>query len=503
MGRERVCIDQKANIMGIDGAARGGYLTVYAALSLVIIMSLFMAILEGVRRNTMNLESELITEVAMDSVFAEYHRELLEQYNLFFVDTSYGSAQPSLEKTAQHLLNYVQMNCAWEDVIPGVGLYRNFFILEGAEATIYKAATAVDKEGQVFRERAIEAIKDDVGITYLENVLGWLDTVEANDLVTMNLEQEKNQIDEEIAAYDGTSRQIDEEWVTVEVEDPTALLEAKTKGGILHLVVEDVSALSSVGVNAGNLISARKKSGKVNGGNWEIQEEKTIMDRLLFTEYAMRYCGYYGNSLDKSLLQYQIEYMIAGNDNDMDNLKSVVYQLSALREAANAIYLFSDQIKVAQAGEAAMFAASLMLLPELAPLLQSAILLGWAYAESLYDVKCLLAGKRVPLFKTAENWHYDISCVLEGILDAGNTSGETEDVGSGLNYGEYLRILLMLTSLEEQTYRLMDIVEMDIRQTPGNQYFRIDGCIDRMEAEVCIKNNFGYSIIVRSQKIYS
>ena len=76
----------------------------------------------------------------------------------------------------------------------------------------------------------------------------------------------------------------------------------------------------------------------------------------------------------------------------MDNLRSVANRICAVREAANAIYLLSDEEKQTQIRLAAELVCTLVALPELTPLLEGAILLGWAFAESIYDVRSLLAG---------------------------------------------------------------------------------------------------------------
>lgn len=73
------------------------YLTVYAALSLTALISLFLVLLEGVRFNTIQTEAAIITDIAADSILAEYHREMLNQYGMFWVDTSYGTARPSMD----------------------------------------------------------------------------------------------------------------------------------------------------------------------------------------------------------------------------------------------------------------------------------------------------------------------------------------------------------------------------------------------------------------------
>ncbi|MDE6128613.1 MAG: hypothetical protein K2G16_05405, partial [Lachnospiraceae bacterium] len=72
---------------------------------------------------------------------------------------------------------------------------------------------------------------------------------------------------------------------------------------------------------------------------------------------------------------------------------------------------------------------------------------------------------------------------LEAIFAFGGAFEEEKET-SGLSYNDYLRVLLCLQDKQTTTYRLMDIMEMDIRKTPGNKNFRMDGCIDSLTASV-------------------
>lgn len=481
----------------------GGYLTVYMALSLTVMLSLFLAVLEGVRQSTVSLEAEIITDIGMDSILAEYHRELFNQYNLFFVDTSYGTARPSVDAVGRHLLDYAKKNCAVRDGGFGDYFYRDFLALDAQGAQIDRVAFASDGGGAVFRQRAIEAVKDDVGLASLQKLAGWLTVMEEQNLGGRDLEEEKQTVDAQIFEHNGEQKYVDEEWVTVQVEDVTGPLEVQKQKGILNLVIEDTSALSTAGAVLDGLSFSRYRAGRVNAGNWQQEpEEEGLFERLWFQKYAVDYCSHYGETLDKGLLKYQVEYLIAGQDNDLDNLKGVVNRLSVLRGAVNALYLFSDEEKCAEAGLAATLAATLMFLPEIAPLLKTSILLGWAYAESLYDIRCLLSGEKIPFLKNKENWHYDIGCVLEGLLGSGTDSSGGKDQEEGLGYEDYLQILLTFLPLDELTWRMMDVVEMDIRRTAGNADFRMDACIDRLEAELAFGSAYGYSVQVKRKKQY-
>ena len=152
------------------------------------------------------------------------------------------------------------------------------------------------------------------------------------------------------------------------------------------------------------------------------------------------------------------------------------------------LYLLSDGAKVAEAQALAMALTAVMLLPALAEPVKYTILFAWAYVESLQDVKTLLSGGRVPLFKTAADWKMGIGCLknVRGSLTA-------DSGGNGLNYKEYLQIMVFLQDADTRTERAMDIMEMDIRRTPGNGRFRLDGCFDTYQAHLGVMSRFGYS----------
>ena len=91
-----------------DDAQRlaGGYMTVYLALTVTVIMALCLALIEGCRYRGISLETECVMDIGMDSILAEYHRELQKQYNLFAIDCSYGTESASTKLTESHLLDF-------------------------------------------------------------------------------------------------------------------------------------------------------------------------------------------------------------------------------------------------------------------------------------------------------------------------------------------------------------------------------------------------------------
>ena len=87
-----------------------GYLTVFLSLTITLIMSLILALYSGARIGAVKMKTECVADISMNSVLAEYSRELYKQYGLLMVDTSYGTGRHSITNTEEHLRKYAQKN---------------------------------------------------------------------------------------------------------------------------------------------------------------------------------------------------------------------------------------------------------------------------------------------------------------------------------------------------------------------------------------------------------
>ena len=475
-------------------------MTVYLALTISVIISLCLALIEGCRYRGIQLETECVMDIGMDSILAEYHRELLKQYNLFAIDCSYGTPYASTDLTGKHLLEYMNRNFSLDDIFLEKLLYRDFFAIHAEDAEITKAAFLTDGEGEIFRRAAVSAVEDDVGLELLQQIMDWLKTIESQGLEEQDIAGQKQQIDAQIQEYDGKKTPKGE---TIHIENPTAGLEEKRNSGILKLVLgeENISTRSLI---AQDLIEERAKQEQINHGNipfrgqekWEELEEK-----FFFHEYILRYLGRYGEEKEQSPLWYQTEYVIAGKNNDTENLRTIVNRIFIIREAANTMYLLGSEEKYAIAEALGEVLAAAMMVPEIAGLFTATLILGWAFAESVYDVKIILSGGKIPLLKEDATWHYGLSSALQS-GDADADAGDANDIFS-MGYEDYLRAFLMLCDETPMLYRVMNIVELDIRDTPGNSAFRLDACITEIGCNVKVKSKYGYSFEIERQKSYT
>lgn len=474
-----------------------GYLTVYVALTLTVMLSLCLTLIEGTRRHTVSFEAECVMDIGLDSVLAEYHRVLLQRYGLFMIDTSYGTDYPSYYNTEQHLAEYLTRNLSCRDCGLLSFLYRDLLGMELEDVQVLRVSLATDDGGRVFQLRAAECMRNRLGLEIVDKLLEWMEIVDGYGLLEGDVEGQLDQVSAELQQYQGMEKQIgEEEWIRLEITDPTEAVRRLRSDGILKWVVEDVSELSEVTVDTTQYISGRTARGQVNHGSYSGQEPLGLVDNVFLLEYFLNYAGRYGATMKDSLLQYQVEYLICGKGSDRDNLRQTANLLCGIREAANVIHLLGSETKRAEVEAVAAILSGAVALPELKPVFETALILSWAYLESLYDVKTLLAGGRVELLKTDANWHYSLDNIWSAPAQAQSAEGQ------GLTYEEYLRILLYIQPPDMLTLRFMDLVEMDIRKTPGNSCFRMDGCIDGLEAEATIRSGYGYHFTVRRKKQY-
>ena len=472
-----------------------GYITIFVSLCMSGLLCLCLMLIEGVRRSTIRLEGGIVADIAMESVLAEYHRELLTQYNLFYVDSSYGTKVPDYKSVEERLSYYLEKNTAYHEELVLDALYRDFLAMEFRDTELTKVGLATDNAGYGLARAAVAAVKDDIGISYLEGILDWIEGVQNGGYLNGDLEKESYEAKKQMQEYaDKEVSLSEEEWVAFDVVSPTKIVDNMQAKGILWWVIPEDKQVSAQSIDRGQYVSGR---GTLNQGNGARQEKLSIMERLLFQEYLLRYTGRYGKEKENGLLSYQTEYLIGGKSADRDNLAVVAGRICGIRQVANIAHLMSDEEKRALIDGAALLISAGLLIPEAEPVLDGAITLAWAYLESVYDTKVLLSGGKVPLIKNESSWHYDLSSIWSGPAE-----GEATGQGEGRSYEDYLRVLMFLQNQETLIARFMDVVEMDIRLTEGNDNFRLDGCLDYLGFAARLHSSYGYEFAIDRERGY-
>ena len=131
-----------------------GYVTVFLSLSITIILSLILVLFQGARIGAVKMKTECVADIAMNSVLAEYSRQLYEQYGLLMVDTSYGTEHPSIVNTQEHLRHYVQKNCD-RSLVGRVANNQTILSMFCSDVNITGSSFALDGNGAVLNRQIL------------------------------------------------------------------------------------------------------------------------------------------------------------------------------------------------------------------------------------------------------------------------------------------------------------------------------------------------------------
>lgn len=310
--------------------------------------------------------------------------------------------------------------------------------------------------------------------------------VENKGLLKNTMEQKRQQNERAIKAVDTTVEDSEGKKKKIPVNNPADHVNSRRgSAGILSMVMGG-KTISDKNIRPEDYISHRTVCER--DGYLQEQEALSMAEELAFQEYLMEKCGNYLELKENGALDYQMEYLIGGKSSDKENLRFVVNRLLLLRETANFMYLMQDSAKQAEAEAMAAALAVVILFPELKDLIKLSILIAWSYAESVNDVRILLDGGKVPIFKDSGSWKLGLKNALKLDIPNSDQSGGQE----GLSYQMYLRLFLAFVGKYDRNFRFMDVVEMDIRLTKGNEIFCLDHCVHDFEAETVIGSTRGH-----------
>ena len=94
-----------------------GSISVFLAVSVTLVLSFCMVLIESARENTLLLKADIIFDAGLKSVMAEYSVPLWEKYDLLYVDCRYGSDRADFELVKSHLAKYINKNLEYENRI--------------------------------------------------------------------------------------------------------------------------------------------------------------------------------------------------------------------------------------------------------------------------------------------------------------------------------------------------------------------------------------------------
>lgn len=459
-----------------------GYITVLFSISIALCLSLLVGLVYGVRENALRMRIREVYNIALGSSFAEYDTELWKQYGLVFVDAGYSNEAHSMILPEEHLRYCMQQN--FNESIAYISFSKDLLKLYCINAETEGVRFATDCCGRALFNQAVRYMKFYYKTAYVTELFSYARGYEEQNYTEKELMHMKNDAIVKLEGLDSP--------VLVELKECArdAITEEGRAGlfSTLRLVLPSLTEVSSVAINPEALVSGRQLN---EGKDGVFENKRDSTDVLLFKEYLVKKCGNYISEKEKTALRYELEYIIAGKQSDLANLESVVNRLLLMREAANIASLYADEKKQKVVNSIAGIIAMLVGNPEVEPAVVALINCVWAYFESVSDVKNLMGGKRVPLFKGNGEWESGLE-----ILDI---DGAEQKEDKGLSYEDYLRIMIYLGHIDKQIMRFADICELDVRQIEGNQ-FRLDYCFDYWRVTAYVISDYGYEYTISGKK---
>ncbi len=497
-----------------------GIITIYLTITFTVLLSLFAGAWEGARISAYRVMLECAFHSAAFSAFGEYHKELKEQYDLFFIDLSYMTDMPSVAKLSSRVQNDMITNLQPPET--RLLFAKDFFGTGTVQVKVKDSEMATDLFGSVLEKQAAEYVKDNTPVGIAEDLVSLVKIQKEYELDEDSFEK-RRQENQKSEKSENREREYGEEKQTRIYQQIG--FEYNFLNALDVLVVKkDAFTVSGKFLNPLDIPSLRTSVLKSDAGSFREVSYDPLQDAY-FTEYVVRKCGNYARPKEGSFLSYEAEYVYGGFLNDSKNLSFTIRSIFYIRTAANYASLKKDKDKRERVELIAAGISALTEIPQKAA--EEAIYCLWAGGEATYDVGDLLRGEKVSLIKDAKEFHLSIENGFENLLSVGTEqisaaledqsgkktpeetvlgsyfeTGDSLKVDIKLSYEDYLRLLILQVPGEVRSLRMLDIIETDIRQTKGNEYFRIDFCLDAAMFEVQGTDAYGKNYYMKRQYAY-
>ncbi len=503
-----------------------GVITVYLAIIFSILLSMILSAVEAAKYSAYRVVAECALKNALISAFGEYNRELFNQYDLLYIDLSYLTDQVSFKALTDRVSGYMNENLDAPD--SGMLFAKDLFGKGTAEVRLRDCQMASDLFGSNLKKQAVEYIKGEIPADLPKDLLSLIRVKEEYSLDEESFRKTKEDLDKEAEM---ALKDKDGDKGGKELEDVKTVRNLVRVDWDLRfirpimVVLLKEDAFNTSGRSFSQLdVPSTRITANINGAqNFLSEVETDPFAEAYFTEYIMRKTGNYVHPKQNSYLQYETEYIIGGSNVDTENLNRVIVKIFYIRSAANLISLLGDQEKREAVDQIAEGLSAICEIP--APVISGIILCMWAAGEATFDVEELCKGKKLALIKDADDFHLSLQgglnnlisdksfsnhggtgteLTLAGETELGSFSGNSKNITEKINlsYEDYLRILVQYTNPYLKTLRMMDIIELDVRQTPDNNTFRIDWCLNAAVFEVTVTSEFGARYEIKRRYSY-
>lgn len=431
-----------------------GEITVFLTLVFILLLSFISAMVESASIQLSKNYRRTVMDKAINSVFAEYQKDMLEEYNVFTLEGSYETGEYAREEVVKRL---------------------SFYGATQGEQEMTKLQLLTDNNGAAFKEQVVFYMQNKLGIDIMKDVLDttskWQEMEIQGKEFSKTEEDTKTKLD----------TQLSEEGIQLAQENnPIETISVAKQSNLLKILMPKEVQISEKTIVLEEQPSQRELE-KGQGSVQVSQDAQGPMASVLLGEYLLEHFAMANKPNEMGALSYELEYLLEGKSSDQENLKGVVEKLLLMRVGPNFLYLQGDTEKVAEARALGVALASATALPILTEVVTQAILAAWAFGESIIDIRSLLNQKKVPVIKTYESWQLQLTSLLKLGTEEEELAGK--DSATGLEYKDYIRMLLFLEKENSVVMRSLDIIENKMKVEKELSFFNVDHCINKMELQ--------------------
>ena len=192
-----------------------GEITAFLSLIFLLILSLLGAIIESASIQVLKNHKRADTSLAVESVFAEYQKELLEEYDVFALDGSYGDRIWDERKLTRRLEYY--------------GAQEN-------ANKIQRSELLTDNMGAPFYRQAVRYMENKIGIDHIDEDSSYWEEQEESG---KDFEKAETEVQENLESMlEETQESLPSE------NNPMESVSSIQKSNLLQIIVENPEQLS-------------------------------------------------------------------------------------------------------------------------------------------------------------------------------------------------------------------------------------------------------------------
>ncbi|MCR4695509.1 MAG: DUF5702 domain-containing protein [Pseudobutyrivibrio sp.] len=444
-----------------------GSVTIFFSMIIASTMLLIFTMAECIRLYSMADLASMYVDQTSESLFSEYNPLLWQDYRILALDLGYGMENAGTEIMEQKALNYCNYNSNNE-------AGKSYLRLNANECHIHEYGLLTDHDGSGLIWMGEKAAKVDLPAQALDLIdgrsreIGDLGSTDLESAVADGKESLKN-AKEQLANKRQAAPEDYPEPQEVEDNplDAFDALKNAMSNGLLATIVEDTDDLSEERVDKMTLPSHRV----LQRGNLQKDEADGIIDKALFLDYLILNYSTMANPKAHEGLKYELEYIISGQESDVDNLAALAGKILLIREAANYGAIMKNPALQSQAAEMAMALTSFA--PEFYEPVKLAVIGAWAYVESTLDLRLLFAGGQVAGVKTIDQWTSSVWSLSSAL----NVNVKARECANGFSYQDYLLGMMALMPNSILGIRACDVLENALNSTEDYRFVKVDNMV--------------------------